>query len=246
MFSGGTGLFMNNDLPVIKGFVEASTTDWPGRACAVVFLPYCNLRCPYCHSHELVLKPDTLEALSLEALLERLDPKKDPSQGICITGGEPTIHWGLPGLLRTIQEAGFKTKLDTNGTEPEVLEHLIENKLLDYVAMDVKAPLDDVTYERCAGVYVPVSIIKKSIEVVSSAGIPHMFRCTVVPSLLDKGDVDCLAEQLKEFVGLDSASSLTLQNFDPANPLEPALKEVKPFTEEALSRMQEAVNRILG
>ena len=238
---------MSNDAhPIIKGFVEISSMDWPGRACAVVFLPYCNLRCPYCHSHELVLDPNTLESLPLETILERLEHLKDSLYGICVTGGEPTIHWGLPGFLRTIREAGFETKVDTNGTEPEVLEHLIANKLLNYVAMDVKAPLDDASYERCAGVYVPVSIIEKSIEVVTRADIPHMFRCTVVPSLLDEGDVYRLAQQLKDLCPPDRVPSLTLQNFNPADPMEPAFKDVRPFTGEALARMQDGVNRILG
>jgi len=230
----------------IKGFVDTSSTDWPGCTCAVLYLPYCNLRCPYCHSHQLVLKSDSLESFSFETILQGLESKKDSIYGICITGGEPTIHRGLPGLLRMIREAGYKTKVDTNGTEPEVLEHLIEHKLLDLVAMDLKAPLDEAAYERCAGVFVPVSIIEKSIKVIATAGIPHLFRCTVVPSLLTEDDIYRLAEELKNLLGPHTAPSLTLQNFDPTDPLEPALKNVDPFTEETLSQMQERVNRILG
>lgn len=238
-----------DQLSPIKGFIETSFLDWPGQVCAVIFLPYCNLRCPYCHNHQLVLKPDTLETLSLDAILDRLRPLKDWIDGICITGGEPTIHRGLPDLLKTIHEAGFKTKLDTNGTQPETLHYLIAEKLVDCVAMDVKAPLDDATYARCAGVFVPTSIIKKSIEVFMAASVPSVFRCTVTPTLLAESDVCLLAEQLKDLGAVRpaaSAPSLTLQNFNPADPMEPALKNVKPFTEEALSRMQDRVNRILG
>ncbi|MBW2074513.1 MAG: anaerobic ribonucleoside-triphosphate reductase activating protein [Deltaproteobacteria bacterium] len=236
----------NDQLPPIKGFIETSFLDWPGHICAVIFLPYCNLRCPYCHNHQLVLKPDTLETLSLETILERLQPFNDWVDGICITGGEPTIHRGLPALLKTIHEAGFKTKLDTNGTQPETLHYLIAEKLVDCVAMDVKAPLDDPIYARCAGVYVPVSIIQKSIEVLMAGMVPYMFRCTVSPSLLDESDIYRMAEQLKGLGSGGSVSpplSLTLQNFNPADPLDPALKDVKPFTEEAFSRMQEEVDR---
>ena len=86
-------------LPLIKGFIETSFLDWPGQICAVVFLPYCNLRCPYCHNHRLVLKPDTLETLSLNRILERLTALGRWIDGLCITGGEPTIHHGLPLLL---------------------------------------------------------------------------------------------------------------------------------------------------
>ena len=240
----------NDQLPPIKGFIETSFLDWPGQICAVIFLPYCNLRCPYCHNHQLVLKPDTLETLSLEAILESaLGGLKDWIDGICITGGEPTIHRGLPDLLRKIREAGFKTKLDTNGTQPEILHYLITEKLVDHVAMDVKAPLSDAAYARCAGVFVPVSIIKESIEVLMAAGVPSVFRCTVTPTLLAESDVCLLAEQLKDLGAVrpaGSAPSFTLQNFNPADPMEPALKNLKPFTEEALSRMQDRVNRILG
>lgn len=241
----------NEQYPPIKGFIETSLLDWPGQICAVIFLPYCNLRCPYCHNHQLVLKPDTLETLSIEAILERLRPLKDWIGGICITGGEPTIHRTLPDLLGKIREAGFKTKLDTNGTQPEILHHLITEKLVDHVAMDVKAPLDDDTYARCAGVFVPTSIIKESIKVLMAAGVPSVFRCTVAPTLLAESDVCLLAEQLMDFrveglAGPDVAPTLTLQNFNPADPMEPTLKDVKPFTDEALSRMQDRVKRILN
>ncbi|NVM57213.1 MAG: radical SAM protein, partial [Desulfobacterales bacterium] len=114
----------NDQLPPIKGFIETSLLDWPGQICAVIFLPYCNLRCPYCHNHQLVLQPDALETLTIQAILERLRPLKDWIHGSCITGGEPTIHRRLPAVLETIHEAGFKTKLDTNGTQPEVLHYL--------------------------------------------------------------------------------------------------------------------------
>jgi pyruvate formate lyase activating enzyme len=242
---------MTHDQPPIKGFVETSSVDWPGQTCAVISLPYCNLRCPYCYSHRLVLKADTLETIPLERILGRLAPLKNRVSGVCITGGEPTIHRGLPALLERIHGAGFRTKLDANGTQPEFLEYLMTEKLVDAVAMDVKAPLDDDAYERCAGVFVPVSIITKSIIVLMSTGVASMFRCTVTPTLLAEDDVYRLAGQLK---GLwdenrsspDTALSLTLQNFDPADPMEPDLQKVEPLHEQTLAHMQDQVNRILG
>jgi pyruvate formate lyase activating enzyme len=241
----------NDQLPPIKGFIETSLLDWPGQVCAVVFLPYCNLRCPYCHNHQLVLEPDTLETLSLEEILGRLTPLQDWVDGICVTGGEPTIHRSLPALLRKIHEAGFKAKVDTNGTQPEFLRYLVTEKLIDCVAMDVKAPLEDAAYARCAGVYVPVDIIRASIEVLAKAEISTMFRCTVAPTLLAKSDVYRLAAQLKELgaenlTRAEAVPALILQNFSPADPMEPDLKNVNPLTDEALSRMQDQVNHILG
>lgn len=248
----------NDQSPPIKGFIETSMLDWPGHLCSVIFLPYCNLRCPYCHNHQLVLKPDTLETLALDKILKSsIGSRKDWIDGIYITGGEPTIHRGLPDLLRKIHEAGFKTKLDTNGTQPEILQYLITEKLVDYIAMDVKAPLDDATYARCAGVFVPVSIIQESIKVLMTSGVASVFRCTVTPTLLATDDIYRLAEQL---IGLRPTlpslseddppvkdwPSLTLQNFNPADPLEPSLKNVKPYSDEALKRLQDQVNHILG
>ncbi len=242
---------MTHDQPAIKGFAESSLADWSGQICAVISLPYCNLRCPYCHSHALVLKPDTLETLPLEKILAKLAALKGRVSGICITGGEPTIHRGLPALLDAIRMAGFKTKVDTNGTQPEFLEHLITKKLLDAVAMDVKAPLDDTTYQRCAGVFVPVSIIKKSIRVLMSTGVASVFRCTVTPTLLAEEDVYDLAQELKGLwhehrSSQEKAPSLTLQNFDPSDPMEPALRGIEPLSDQALAHMQDRVNQILS
>ena len=234
-------------IPPIKGFIETSFLDWPGQVCAVVFLPYCNLRCPYCHNHQLVLKPDSLETLSMDDVLGRLSSLRDWIDGLCVTGGEPTIHRTLPVLLKAIHDAGFKTKLYTNGTQPELLELFISEGLVDHVAMDVKAPLDDSTYSRCAGVEVPVEIIVKSIVAIMKTGVPSTFRCTVTPSLLAEEDLYRLARELRDLGrGHQGAPSLTLQNFNPADPMEPGLKEVKPFTYETLARMQAEVNRILG
>jgi len=238
-------------LPPIKGFIETSLIDWPGQICSVLFLPYCNLRCPYCHNHQLVLKPDTLETIPLEIILERLTSFDDWIQGICVTGGEPTIHRSLPVLLRRIREAGFNTKLDTNGTQPDMLHYLVTEKLVDYVAMDVKAPLEDEVYVRCAGVDVPVSIIRESVRVLMAADIPCEFRCTVTPNLLSESEVNLLAETLKSLrmevcSGRKGNLLLTLQNFNPANPMEPDLKNTKPFADDTFARMQDAVNRIVS
>jgi pyruvate formate lyase activating enzyme len=144
-----------------------------------------------------------------------------------------------------IQEAGFKTKLDTNGTQPEILDFLVTEQLVDHVAMDVKAPLDDAAYSRCAGVFVPVEIMEKSIHVLLKGEVPATFRCTVAPTLLTEEDIYRLATELKE-MSTNSVPSLVLQNFNPADPMDPALQEVKPFEYETLAQMQAEVDRILS
>jgi pyruvate formate lyase activating enzyme len=236
-------------VPPIKGFLETSLLDWPGYVCAVVFLPYCNLRCPYCHNYRLVLQPDTLETLPLDSILQRVTSQEDWIDGICVTGGEPTIHRGLPAMLKTIHQAGLKVKLDTNGTQPEILEHLVSHRLVDHVAMDVKAPLEDAAYARCAGVRVPTSLIKESIKVIMRSAVPYTFRCTVVPTLLSEAEIYGLAEGLKKTLGFKSRPetrpTLTLQNFNPADPMEPPFKDIEPYDEKVLSRIQTEVNSIL-
>jgi pyruvate formate lyase activating enzyme len=154
-------------------------------------------------------------------------------------------------LLETIRGAGLGTKVDTNGTQPEILEYLIAKGLVDAVAMDVKAPLDDAAYARCAGVLVPVSIIKKSIAVLTATDVACTFRCTVTPTLLSEDDIYRLAEELRTIwyensFSPNAAPCLTLQNFDPSDPMEPALKGVKSVSHETLARMQDEVNQILG
>ena len=245
----------------IKGFIEKSFFDWPGKVCATIFLPYCNLRCPYCYSHQLVLRPDELETLVLDDMLAKLIHQKDQSKknrspkdridAICITGGEPTIHKELPELLEKIRGAGFKTKLDTNGTQPEILDYLLKKELLDCVAMDVKAPLDDMSYERCAGVPLPTSIITESIRVLAGSRVSSIFRCTVCPSLIEQDDIYRLAKQIRGLWSGEASNHkalppfLILQNFNPKDPLDPALKEIKPLEDECLERMQAKVNDIL-
>jgi len=245
-----SGIGHQASLPPIKGFIDNSFLDWPGYVCAVIFLPYCNLRCPYCHNHRLVLEPGTLDTLSIDDILAKLLPNKAWIDGICVTGGEPTIHRTLPALLKAIRQAGFKTKLDTNGTQPEILEILISENLVDHVAMDVKAPLDNASYARCAGVYVPTSIIRASIQVLMASKVPTTFRCTAAPSLLTEADLCRLAADLRQiWTQIPSVDKpiprLILQNFNPADAMEPDLRQESPFDDQVLHELQNRIDQIL-
>src|SRR5512135_851580 len=147
----------------IKGFLETSFLDWPGKLCSVLFLPLCNFRCPYCHNHPLVFHPEQYADISLEVVLNRLRSLKNWIDGVCISGGEPTLHRGLPLLIQEIKRKKFLVKLDTNGSNPQMLRDLIENKSIDFVSMDVKAPLDPFHYSRSAGVPINMKPILESI-----------------------------------------------------------------------------------
>ena len=223
----------------IKGFLETSFLDWPGKIVSVVFFPICNFRCPYCHNHSLVLNPEKYETISVEYILERLRGFKGWVDGICITGGEPTLHDSLLDIIYKFRSDDFLIKLDTNGTNPAVLKDLIKKRLVDYVSMDVKGPLDEIRYSRCAGVTVNLHDIKESIQTLKERTIPYEFRVTVVPTLLKEDDIIDLARQLS------SADRFILTNFNPSDPLDIQLKDVTPYDEGTLKRLQHRVDEII-
>lgn len=223
----------------IKGFLETSFVDWPGKIASVIFLPHCNFRCPYCHNHELVLAPDQIPTIPLPHILKHIKKYKDWIDGVCITGGEPTLLPDLIELIEYIRNEGVLVKLDTNGSRPEVLKRLIQKRVVDYIAMDVKAPLNDESYAACCGVSVDLGTIKESIRLLRENQTAYEFRVTLVPTLLTRESLTSLAHDLT------GSEKLTLQNFNPAHPLDPALKQVKPYEDHALKEMQEEVNHIL-
>ncbi|MFH1148167.1 MAG: anaerobic ribonucleoside-triphosphate reductase activating protein [Pseudomonadota bacterium] len=216
----------------IKGFVETSFVDWPGRLCAVLFLPGCNFRCPYCHNPDLATGGRSLPAWRFSSILKRLGELKGWVESVCITGGEATIHNFLPDLLFELKDKGFQTKLDTNGSNPKVLEYLFQKSLIDFVAMDVKAPLSEPLYGRCTGVIPPLAEIKESIELIMEEGTAYQFRTTIVPRLLGIEDVLNLAGQLR------GAKDYKLQNFNPGATLDPAFQNEPPYEYSTFRELQ--------
>ncbi len=226
--------------PEIKGFLEISFLDWPGKLSSVIFLPYCNLRCPYCHNWGLVLNPERYETIPLDWIFQRLREFKEWIDGVCITGGEPTLHPYLSKLLEVFKREGFLTKLDTNGTNPQVLRDLILEGLVDEVAMDLKGPLNEISYSRCTGTKVFLDNIRESIGILREDKVPYQFRITLVPTLLGEEEVLELAQ------GLKGSRGLKLQDFNPENPLSPQLKGIKPYGPAKLREMQEKVSQIIN
>jgi pyruvate formate lyase activating enzyme len=227
-----------NHIPNIKGFVETSFVDWRGKVCAVVFLGRCNFRCPFCHNHQLVLEPDGLQDLYWRGILETLSKHRGWIDGVCFSGGEPTLHESLGVMLEGVRDLGFLTKLDTNGSRPEVLESLHEQDLLDAVSMDVKAPLAFDCYARCAGRAVDLRCIEKSVQFLARSSLEVEFRTTVVPGLLSTGDVLELAATLPVSIPHH------LQGFKPENTLESGLRHAVPLTDEALDWLRAGVAEI--
>lgn len=172
---------------IVGGFQKFSLIDYPGKICAVIYTRGCNFRCPYCHNPELVYPEQYAPVIPMEEVMEFLQGRQGLLEAVTITGGEPTLHLDLPDVIRQIKEMGFLLKLDTNGCHPGILKNLVVDKLLDYVAMDIKAPLEK--YSVLSGVAVNIAGIKESIKYLLRGEVDYEFRTTVDRSLLDKEDL---------------------------------------------------------
>lgn len=223
----------------IKGFLETSLLDWPGKICSVLFLPYCNFRCPYCHNHPLIFYPERFPSIPISKVIKRLNNFKQWVDGVCITGGEPTIHKDLPNLINEIKKNGFMVKLDTNGSNPEMLEQLIREGIVDFISMDVKAPLNPNIYSQSIGVKFDINPIIRSIEILKQGKVDFQFRMTVVPTLHEEKDIKILGSQLR--VG----KKFILQNFNPSNPLDPTFKSIIPLEENLLKEIERTIQEMV-
>lgn len=180
----------------IGGLQKLTLLDYPGLVACTVFLPGCNLRCPFCHNASLVL-PDRMgpAGLTEEELLEFLQNRRGKLDGVCVTGGEPTLHPELPELLARIKDLGFRVKLDTNGSRPQALSQLLRDGLPDYVAMDIKNSPRRYR-ETCGGVEV-LEQVRQSAELIMDSGIDYEFRTTAVSPLHTPADMEAIGIWLR-------------------------------------------------
>ncbi len=223
---------------IIGGLEKLSLIDYPDHLAAIIFTSGCNFRCHFCYNPLLVWPNqgagvENKEGLGLkdEDLLLFLKERFGKLEGVVITGGEPTLHADLPDFIRQIKKIGYKVKLDSNGTNPKMLQELIDEKLIDYIAMDIKASLEK--YEEVVGVKTSFNNLKKSVKIIKSSGLPYEFRTTVVPGLLEKSDFKAMGEFIK------GASKWYLQFFkSDTNLVDPKFGGKKAFTRE---EMQEFV-----
>lgn len=166
----------------IHGFNKTTLLDYPEHVAATVFTGGCNFRCPFCHNGGLVLDPAGQEQIAEEEVLSYLQKRQGILDGVCITGGEPTLQSDLKNFIKQIKQLGYAVKLDTNGYRPGVLWDLLSDGLLDYVAMDIKASKEN--YVRAAGVRnLDISAIEESVAILKSSKIPYEFRTTVVKGI---------------------------------------------------------------
>jgi len=219
----------------IKGLQKLTLIDYPGKVACIIFLSGCNFRCGYCHNRSLVLEPQSLPNISEDYILDFLKEKKKWLDGVVISGGEPTLHKDLRHFIKKIKELGYCVKLDTNGTSPETVKKLIDEKLIDYVAMDVKAPLK--IYSEVAGAFVNTKIIKETIGIIKKSGIPYEFRTTLVPCLTTRNHITEIGRLLK------GSKLMCLQQFRPGDSLiDPSLKGKKLHSSGELEEFKDILS----
>jgi pyruvate formate lyase activating enzyme len=173
---------------LIGGLQRFSLSDFPGKTAAIVFTQGCNFRCPYCHNRSLwPLYGATSPDVTTDRVLAYLERRKGLLGGVVVTGGEPTLQPDLSIFINDIRMLGFSVKLDTNGSRPEIVSGLLEERLVDYIAMDIKAPLEK--YASLCGLPVDTNAICQSIEIITASGVAHHFRTTHFPPLLSEQDL---------------------------------------------------------
>lgn len=216
----------------IAGLQKTTLLDFPGQVACTVFLAECNLRCPFCHNASLVLPQRQVSpVMSLEELLSFLKTRRGKLDGVCITGGEPTLHRDLPELLREIKTLGFLLKLDTNGTRPDVLKSLMTAGLLDYVAMDIKNSPSRYR-ETCGGVEV-LPQVQESAKLLMTGAVAYEFRTTVY----HPGHTPDALREIGQW--LQGAKQYHLQHFVDSGDL--IGQQMRPLTDEEMEALRSAV-----
>jgi pyruvate formate lyase activating enzyme len=211
----------------IGGFQKFTLIDYPGKLSAIVFMQGCNFRCPYCHNPELVFPKDFQLSIPASHVFDFLKKRIGKLDAVSITGGEPTLQDNLPEFMQRIKELGFLVKLDTNGTNPEMIEQLIKSDLVDYLAMDIKAPL--IKYDKITKAKVNIENIKKSILLIENSEIEYEFRSTLVTNLLSNEDVEDMG------LMLGKAKRYFLQKFVSTSKLENKVNEFSSFSQDSLN-----------
>ena len=216
---------------LIGGLQKFTLIDYPDKTACIVFLSGCNFRCPWCYSPELVL-PEKIEKhpkIKEEEIFSFLSERKDKLDGVVLCGGEPTIHREIIDFSRKIKEMGFLLKLDTNGSNPEMIKRLMEKELIDYIAMDVKLPFS--RYQEISSI--DFEKIKESIRIIKESSVDYEFRTTVVPGIHTENDIAEIARSI------EGAKKYFLQNFFPDKTLDSSFLRKKPFSKEELDKLKE-------
>lgn len=230
---------------LIGGLEKLSLLDYPEKVAAIVFTQGCNFRCHFCYNPMLVLPRSgtdiqkNLSSITEDDFFAFLKTRQGKLDAVVVTGGEPTIHQDLPEFIKCIKALGFLVKLDTNGSNPDMVVKLLADDLLDYVAMDAKAPF--VKYDQVIGVKTDLSKIKKSVKIIKESGLPYEFRTTVAADLLTADDISDLARDLGQ------VRRWYLQKFEGNKDLvDPLFQGGQSYSHQAMKDMAAAAARIAG
>ncbi len=228
----------------LKGFQKTSFIDFPGRISAVVWTAGCNFRCPFCYNRDLVLNPAVLPTVSPEEVLKHLKQERDFIDGLVITGGEPTLQPDLASFLRRIKQAGFLVKLDSNGSHPKRIKKVLAANLVDYLAIDLKAPLVPEKYGHACGLdpanaKTVVGRVTETLKLLFNARITYELRTTVIPGILDEEDFLEIARCCAKIAPANiRPARWVIQNFFPKNTINPDLSNAQPWEADRLARLQ--------
>lgn len=223
--------------------IETSLIDWEGKIVSTLFVSSCNFRCPYCYNCDLILHPENFPDISHREINNYLLERKDFIDGICMSGGEPTLYPDLSAYFKGIKGKGFLIKLDTNGTNPKLLKNLIDFGLVDYIAMDIKSSLDFDNYSKAAGTKDKMMLekVKESIELIMNSKIDYEFRTTVVPLLHPEEAIVKIARYIS------GAKKYVLQNFSPLEKtLDPSFQKIKPYSDEKIQELSEKAKKYVS
>ncbi len=178
----------------IAGIQKMTLIDYPGKVACTFFIFGCNFKCGYCHNPELVIKENIINNYSIDKCLDFLKRKRKYLDGVCITGGEPLINPDIKDFLFKIKKIGYLIKIDTNGSNPDLLQEIIYRGLVDYIAMDIKSDISG--YSKIIGVKFNPDSIKKSIKIILNSGIDYEFRTTLIPGFHNSKILDNLGKWL--------------------------------------------------
>ena len=219
----------------IGGIQKLSLVDYPGHVAAALFLSGCNMRCGYCHNPELVLPERLAPSIPVEEAMIFLKSRIGRLDGVVISGGEPTVNEDLPVLCRMIKQLGFDVKLDTNGTHPDMVRSMVEEGTIDFIAMDVKGPLEK--YVEIAARPIDLAAIKDNVRLMIDSGIGHEFRTTIVREQLEVADFEKIGELVK------GAKRFALQHFRTGTTISPKFANYHTFTDEEFRAAQKIMER---
>mgnify|MGYP006277701949 CR=1 FL=1 len=216
----------------ISGIIKTTLIDYPEHIATSIFTQGCNFKCPYCHNPDLIpFEKEEEEYMALGYFWNFLENRKDFLDGVAITGGEPTLQKDLIDFIEKITRRGFKVKLDTNGSKPDIIGKLIDNDLIDYIAMDIKSSIGKYSdYSDNSNIG---DKIIKSVDLIKESEINYEFRTTVVPGLHDK-------KVVKEIAKIVAGSrNFTLQNFREERTYDKNYESKLPFTVKELGTFKE-------